>query len=256
MIVLNKYKLLDKIGEGSYGSVHIGEHIYFKKKVAIKINKESDNILLKNEAKIYKYLENTNGVPNMLLYGLDNGYYFIILDKLDKQLERNNEQNIYNIGIIMIEIIEAIHKKGVIHRDIKPDNFMFKNNKLYLLDYGLATMYLDSDLKHKKQETISNIIGSPNYISTNIHNYILPSRRDDIESIIYVLLYLHNKLELENLTETEIRKFKQQIFYKYSVKTNETDLILKTLIKMLIYVRNLSYFDRPDYKYLYKLLKD
>ena len=154
---------------------------------------------------MYKYLENTKGVPDMLLYGLDNNYYYLILEKLDKQLERNKEINICNIGTEMIKIIEEIHKKGVIHRDIKPDNFMYKNNKLYLLDYGLSTMYLDNMSIHKKLNKISNILGSVNYISVNIHNYILPSRRDDIESIIYVLLYLYNKLEWENLTEIEIK---------------------------------------------------
>ena len=256
MIVLNKYKLLDKIGEGSYGSVYIGEHIYLKKKVAIKLNKESDNILLKNEAKIYKYLENTKGVPNMLLYGLDNSYYYIILDKLDNNLERNKNQNICNIGIKMVEIIENIHKKGVIHRDIKPENFMFKNNNLYLLDYGLATMYLDSMSKHKKLDKISNIIGSINFISINVHDYILPSRRDDIESIIYVLLYLYNKLSWENLKEQEIYFFKKNVIYNYSAKSFESDKPLSILIKMLIYIRNLSYFDTPDYNYIYKLLKD
>lgn len=253
MIISNKYNILDKIGEGGYGSVYIGEHIYLKKKVAIKLNKQTNNILLKNEAKIYKYLENTNGVPNMLLYGFDSNHYYIILEKLDKQLERNINKNICNIGIEMIQIIEAIHLKGIVHRDIKPENFMYKNNKLYLIDYGFATMYLDNNLIHKKETKIHSIIGSVNYISLNVHDLILPSRRDDIESIIYVLLFLYNKLNYENSLEIEIKKVKKNLILNFN---NENDIILQILLKILVYVRTLNYSDTPNYNYIYKLLKD
>ena len=256
MIISNKYRILNKLGEGNYGNVYIGEHIFLKKTVAIKISKESENILLKNEAKIYKFLENTNGVPQMLLYGVEDSKCFVILDKLEYQLERNKNQDICNIGIDMIKIIENIHNKGVIHRDIKPDNFMYKNGKLYLLDYGLATMYLDNGEIHKPENKISNIIGSINYISVNVHKYILPSRRDDIESIIYVLFYLYNKLEWENLTEIEIKNKKYNLLYNFNVEEIKYDNILCILYKLLIYIRNLNYVDKPDYNYMYKQLKD
>lgn len=249
MIISNKYKLLNIIGKGNYGDVYIGEHIYFKKKVAIKLCKKENNILLKNEAKIYNLLQNTLGVPNMLLYGLENEKYFIIIEKLDSVLERYDNINIYNLGIKMIEIIENIHEKGIIHRDLKPDNFMFKNNKLYLIDYGMATVFLDRNNNHLQEKKINNIIGSINYISINVHNCILPSRRDDVESILYILLYLqNNKLPWSNLDKDKVK------IYKENIENN--DLIENKLKNLIKYIRNLSFVETPDYKFIYKQLKD
>lgn len=249
MIISNKYKLLNIIGKGNYGDVYIGEHIYFKKNVAIKLCKKENNILLKNEAKIYNLLQNTLGVPNMLLYGLENEKYFIIIEKLDSVLERYDNINIYNLGIKMIEIIENIHEKGIIHRDLKPDNFMFKNNKLYLIDYGMATVFLDRNNNHLQEKKINNIIGSINYISINVHNCILPSRRDDVESILYILLYLqNNKLPWSNLDKDKVK------IYKENIENN--DLIENKLKNLIKYIRNLSFVETPDYKFIYKQLKD
>ena len=93
----------------------------------------------------------------------------------------------------MLTIIKAVHNKDLLHRDIKPDNFMLDlnetTNKLYLIDFGLAKRY-NYDGKHISENTNCSLIGTPKYVSLNVHNCCEPSRRDDIESCIYVMIYM------------------------------------------------------------------
>ena len=98
-----------------------------------------------------------------------------------------------------------MHKAGYVHCDMKPDNILVGNqpdsiNTIYLIDYGLAHKYLDlSTGDHLKMPTTSNFKGSISYCSLNLLNkqcilfsfiFLDPSRRDDIESLIYVILFL------------------------------------------------------------------
>lgn len=249
MLISNKYKIIKEIGSGNYGNIYLGEHIYFKKQVAIKIVIGKNNILLKNEAKIYKLLQNTIGVPNMLMYGVENNINFLILERLDNVLERINKNQFTDIAIKIIEIIESIHNKGVIHRDIKPDNFMFKNNKLFLIDYGLATTFYNFEKKHINKKVTNNIIGSLNYISLNVHEKIMPSRRDDLESIVYIFIYLLNKkLPWKGYDKENIILYKKNLQHDITIDVN--------IINILKYIRGLEHFDNPDYLFLYKQLKD
>jgi serine/threonine protein kinase len=249
MLISNKYKIIKEIGSGNYGNIYLGEHIYFKKHVAIKIVIGKNNILLKNEAKIYNLLQNTIGVPNMLMYGIENNINFLILERMDNVLERINTSRFTGIAIKIIEIIEAIHSKGVIHRDIKPDNFMFKNNKLFLIDYGLATTFCNFEKKHNNKKVTNNIIGSLNYISLNVHEKMMPSRRDDLESIVYIFIYLLNK----NLPWKDYDKKDIILCKKKLIDDNTFDV---NIINILKYIRGLEHFDNPDYLFLYKQLKD
>jgi len=88
-------------------------------------------------------------------------------------------------------IIETIHSKYVLHRDIKPHNFMIRNGELYLIDFGFSTFYVNEEKQHLPMRTdLESIIGSPKYVSINIHNGVACSRRDDLISIGYMYIFL------------------------------------------------------------------
>lgn len=98
------------------------------------------------------------------------------------------------IAIQMLERIQFLHLKGFIHRDVKPDNFVIgsdsKGYKIYLIDFGLAKRYLDKDGNHIPYKDNKNLTGTARYASLNTHLGIEQGRRDDLECIGNVLLYL------------------------------------------------------------------
>ena len=186
IIIGNKYEIINELGKGSFGKVFKGKNIRSNDEVAIKIQHKGITEILKHEAKIYKYLQDISGVPMIKNYGMDNGYNYLVLDLLDFSLESSNINNEEAIKYFIdsINIIEIIHSKGVIHRDIKPDNFLIskKNgeNMLYIIDFGLSKLYVDSKKNHIEERNDRKLVGTVKYSSLNLHNNIEASRRDDI----------------------------------------------------------------------------
>jgi serine/threonine protein kinase len=156
------------------------------------------------------------------------------------------------LGIQMIKRIQSLHEKCLLHRDIKPSNFVFgnenDNNKLFLIDLGFSKRY-DYHGKHIEKKNIKNIIGTLNFVSLNIHNYIEPSRRDDIESCIYIILtMLLGNLDWFN--ETNVHKvflLKQNI-----IETNKVPEFIKNILR---YVRTIEFDEAPNYDYIIDVLK-
>jgi len=270
MLINNKYKILENIGSGTFGTIYKGENIRSLEKVAIKVEPMlNDTKLLKNESIAYQYLKNTNGVPQVKWFGKDNENYYMVLNLFGESLQslKNRYSNFsltltLKIGIQLISLIQTIHEKGLIHRDIKPDNFLFglddKKNKLHIIDFGFCKTYLDGE-KHIKQKKINGLIGSANYTSVNSHNFLEQSRRDDLESIGYILLYLYSgKLEWQNIFLTNfieknrvICDLKERIFESPNIKQ-----LPNVLIEYLKYVKELQFEETPDYLFLINKFKN
>jgi len=250
-LINNKYLLIEKIGSGKFGSIYKGFNKRTKEYVAIKIEPiEKELKLLKNETLIYQYLINCPGIPNIKWFGKDDKNYYMVITLLGNSLQNFIEKNTnfsllstLELGIKLINLVKIIHEKGLIHRDIKPDNFLFSlnsNNELFLIDFGLCKSYL-KDNKHIKMKKLNNIIGSINYCSLSSLEYNELSRRDDMESLCYILLYFYSgslpwkkEIDLSNII-----KLKQNIINDKSYPN--------ILINLLKYVRNLKFEDKPDY---------
>ena len=270
-IFFNKYTLIKKLGEGSFGAIYSarnGNDYY-----AIKLeNKNKGHNLLENEAYIMSYLHG-KGIPFIKSFGLSGEYNVLVMELMGKSLENIFENLkaktmsvncVAKLGLQMIEILEYIHNKHIIHRDIKPDNFVMGRNEkskdLYLLDFGLAKKYRSSTtLKHYPMIKKKNLTGTARYASINALNGLTQSRRDDLEAVGYVLLYfLRGSLPWQGLHV----KNKEDRYHKImEIKQNTTPYELclgfpSEFEEYVEYTRNLEYKDDPDYNHLKNLFRN
>jgi serine/threonine protein kinase len=253
-MINNKYNLIEKIGEGSFGYIYKALNIRTNGCVAIKIEPIANNTkLLKNEANIYRYLLNTTGIPDVKWFGKDKTNYYMVLNLLGKSLQDiKNDKQIFSlilvakIAIKILIILKELHSKGIIHRDIKPDNFLFGlDNNLYLIDFGLA--YFIDDIEFKKT---NGLIGSVTYASLNAHDFIMLTRRDDLESLGYMLIYFY----LGKLPWNEINK--DTILIKKMKKEIIIDKRIPEIFKEYMnYVRKLQLNEIPNYELLISKFK-
>ena len=257
-MLANKYKLLEKLSQGSFGKVFKAENIRTGEIVAIKTEiKSKEQKSLKMEAKIYQYLANTDGIPQLKWFGATDNVNYLVTNLLEhsitalvKKYGRLSIKTVLLLGIQMIERLETLHNHYLIHRDIKPDNFMInisdKTNKIYLIDFGFCKRY-NHDGNHIEFKMNKTLIGTPNYVSLNVHKGCEPSRRDDLESCLYVMIYmLFGKFFS---TDTNILKI---LILKKEQLTN----IPSFLTVSINYVRTLKFEEEPDYKYIIKIFTD
>jgi serine/threonine protein kinase len=191
--IANKYVLREFIGKGKFGSVYKGEKIGIdEKKVAIKFEaKNAEFPLLKKESRILEYLAR-NGlqdiVPIIYWYGLHRNYMCVVMSYLGEtslaMMPSDSLDSWFQSAII---ILEKIHLYGVIHRDLKPGHFLFSNGKWKLIDFGFACFFSASE-SASESESREFVIGTPNYISYNVHLGKDPGKKDDMISLGYIFL--------------------------------------------------------------------
>ena len=238
-MISKKYNVQELIGKGKFGTVYLGENNHTKEKVAIKIeDKCSEMSVLKNETRVLEYLSR-NGIrtqiPQVFWFGIYNDIHYALImsyfvgKSLEDYICQYPVQKINDWFVSTIHILEKIHMYGVIHRDIKPAHFIFVK-KWVLIDFGFATFFNNADTTNvdtnaKKSEYI---IGTPNYISLNIHNGIKYKPIDDIWSVVYIYIRillpelflftietpLENKYPSNHIlnTQNQIRKERKESF--------------------------------------------
>ena len=203
-IIANKYRLIKKIGQGSFGRIYIAEDIRNGARYAVKLefaNTKIPQILF--EARLYQIMSGSVNVPRIYYHNTDHRYNTIVIDLLSKSLEdlltqckrKMSLKTVLMLCDQMITAVEFFHTKNYIHRDIKPDNFVMgtgKNaNKCYIIDYGLAKKYRDQTThQHIPYIEGKSLTGTARYASVNALLGCEQSRRDDMEALAYVWIYL------------------------------------------------------------------
>ncbi|XP_021620978.1 casein kinase 1-like protein 10 isoform X2 [Manihot esculenta] len=272
-IIGGKFKMGRKIGGGSFGELFLGVNVQNGEEVGIKLEPaKTKHPQLHYESKIYMLLQGGTGIPQLKWYGVEGEYNVMVIDLLGPSLEDlfnycNRKFSLKTVLMLadqLINRVEYMHSKGFLHRDIKPDNFLMglgrKANQVYVIDYGLAKKYRDLQThKHIPYRENKNLTGTARYASVNTHLGVEQSRRDDLESLGYVLMYfLRGSLPWQGLKAGT----KKQKYDKISEKKMLTpvEVLCKSyppeFISYFHYCRAMRFEDKPDYSYLKRLFRD
>ena len=286
----------NQIGSGSFGEVLYGKHKFKPLEVAVKIiNSETSSETIKKEINFSRQLQNVIGFPIIYYTGTYDKKNIIVesllgpsLDKLFKYCGRIFPlKTVCLIGKEMVKRLESMHEKGLLHRDLKPNNLTWGNynssynnisnnnfqnninndkldiNTIYLIDFGLSCSYYEHGLttKHYKFKTGLNFVGTLRYACLNSHKGIRQGRRDDLESMIYILIYfLKGKLPWQDIKAKQ-REERHKLIFEIKSKTTIESLCKDLPIEffdLLRYVKGLQFDEKPlyckFYAYFYNLI--
>lgn len=274
-LVAGRWKLGTKLGAGAFGEVYMATDMDSGEVVAVKMERVGNrHPQLMYENRVYKWLNNASsdivGVPRPRYYGPMGTYNVLVMDLLGPSLEdRLNEcgrslsiKSVLMIAVQAMRRIEFVHSRSFLHRDIKPDNMLMGNNDgstVYLVDFGLAKRYRDHVTKqHLPYRDGKHLTGTARYASVRTHLGMEQSRRDDLESLGYVLVYLHKgslpwqgiRVANKKLKYAKIKEEKQNMSLRQLCKDMPSQMV-----EYFRYVRHLEYDDRPDYSYLRSLFR-
>ena len=265
-IIFHKYKINKIIGKGSFGCVFQGINIKTKKLVAIKVeSKKSDSNLLQIEVSFLSFLKGY-GIPKIYGYGKYANFRVMIqeilgfnLMQIKNFINRFTIKDIAMMGIQMMDRIELVHSKYIIHRDIKPENFTtgYEDiSTLYLIDYGISRKYRSSRTgKHLKYSLTGRMFGTVRYASYNASRGVEQSRRDDLESIGHMLIYIYTgKLPWKGISLKDKQRRKKYlemlILKKYTTPEQVCKNMPKEFLDYYKYCKSLNFEQDPDYEYL------
>ena len=262
-IFFEKYKTIKKLGEGSFGKVYKAE--YNGEFYAIKFeSRQRPKSLLENEAIIMAYLQGPN-IPFIKSSGYSGDYNLLVMQLMDKSLEdiihvrkMFSTKTTAMIGFQLIGILHFIHDKNIIHRDVKPDNCVMGsgelNENLYLIDFGLAKKYRSSrTLKQYPLTRKKRLTGTARYASIHALEGYEQSRRDDMESVGYIMAYLlRGGLPWQGLKlKSKEDKYKNILEKKKEISSQELFKgFPNEFSEILDYTKKLDYLQEPEYETL------
>jgi serine/threonine protein kinase len=272
ILINNTYALGKKLGNGSFGEVYQGKDKNTKSSVAIKLEPVSNtNPILQHEFNVYNEVYQTNrGIPRIYYYGIEDEYRVLVMDLLGPSLEdlfnlckrKFSLKTTLMLADQLISRIEYLHSKYYIHRDIKPENFLVGlgqySNKIYMIDFGLAKKYRSAK-KHINYKEGNKLVGTARYASINSHKGIQLSRRDDMESIGYLLIYfLNGKLPWQMIKQTGDKYEKYKAIQEVKESTSIETLCAGLPKEFLLYfqhIKSIEFIEKPNYMYLKNLFQ-
>ncbi|XP_017478196.1 PREDICTED: casein kinase I-like [Rhagoletis zephyria] len=267
-----RFRLDKKIGNGSTGCVLRGTDLKTNDAVAIKVeSQERRSHHLQHERECYEEMAGELGIPRVRWFGQEGDYNVLVMDRVGENLNEllqdcSGKFSLRTVLILagqMICRLESLHRHGLVHCDVKPSNFAVgrgaQGNCIFLIDLDLARRYLDPATGAHIDQAKTSYAGTDRFASRNTLRCIAPSRRDDLESLGYTLLYfLKGSLPWQSLGK---RYYNSDAKRREICRLKNNPGTLKQLLQgapplfstYLNYVRNLAFRQEPDYAYLCSL---
>ena len=287
------YKIIRKVGSGAFGNVYKVESLKEPNKIYAMKVEEGDahkKDRLKLEYNFYRELnmnETHPGIPKVFHFQrsliklpstddnpleVEETKNIMIMEYLGPSLEklfafhhRNfSLKTILMIGIQCLQRLEFIHNNGIIHRDIKPDNFLIGSNNdtklcIHLIDFGLSKKYINLlNYEFNPFKNTKTFTGTYRFCSLRSHKRLEQGRRDDLEALGYMIIYFFRKeLPWQHIKDDPKKKeYRSNLIFKMKKNLPLTELcegcpdFMVTYIK---YCRLLKYTEVPNYYYLISL---
>lgn len=286
MLFSNRYETKQILGKGSFGCIYKGIDQKTGKDIAIKVDtdKPASFDQLKWEYSVYKEMSGTiidekSNWPQAYYFGKQAcGDAVLVMDLLGENLDTAikkqgsilDPSQIAFFAIQMLKLLRVFHTKGFIHRDLKPQNFVIKksNNikdkypELLLIDYGLVKKYWDQKSStHSPYLSKKGLKGTVRYTSASTHLGLDQSRRDDLQSLGYILVFMTlNRLPWQFVIKSANKQASYKEIMNLKLKTKAEDLIIGVpkelkdpLLNYLMYTNSLMFHETPDYDFMINL---
>ncbi|KAF8883736.1 kinase-like domain-containing protein [Infundibulicybe gibba] len=268
-LILGRFSLLKRLGRGSHAAVFKAFDEDDKKEVAIKMDRSDERHI--TECGAYHDLRGIPGIPIFVGYGYALEHPSLVMQLFDKTIDMHVLEHgplefteVSRMGKLLLRTLQRCHRRRIVHRDIKPQNMVLGTDQgvltPYMIDWGLASTFWNPIQKqHRNPGQASRVVGTDSFMSIRAQQGHRHSRRDDLESLGYALLWMGYGL-LPWSRSLGLKQHSECCHYHY-IQRSKYELISAprpnipiALHRFLSYSYSLRYQDDPDYDHLYDIL--
>ena len=272
MVIRGRWRISRQIGMGAFGEIYVAQNTSTREPVAIKVEPANDKKqALRAEVAIMRKLQGCPCVCQFISCGRQNNINYLVMELLGENLSDLRKKQargafsmatVCRLGCEMVDALQAVHGMGIMHRDVKPSNFVLGGrykaaqdpslaNKLYIIDFGLSRKYVGPDGEIKPPRPNAGFRGTARYASVNSHQCKELSPRDDLWSIFYMMIeFATGNLPWRNQRDRDkVGEMKQ----KYMTGKKLTEGLPSEFEQFMAYLLTLDYYSKPDYTLIHNL---
>jgi len=265
-VIRGRWRISQQIGMGAFGEIYVAQNVSTREPVAIKVEPANDKKqALRAEVAIMRKLQGCPYVSQFIACGRQNNINFLVMELLGDNLSDLRKKQargafsmatVCRLGCEMIDALQAVHGMGVMHRDVKPSNFVLAGrhkaahdhslaNKLFIIDFGLSRKFVTPEGEIKPPRANAGFRGTARYASVNSHQCKELAPRDDLWSVFYMMVeFATGSLPWRNQRDRDkVGEIKQ----KYMTGKKLTDGLPPEFEQFMAYLLTLDYYSKPDY---------